>query len=78
MYFAQGLVSGPLADRFGARLLAVVGMILTGLGLAVASLARSLPEVYAAYGLGVGLGIPILGACSDGSSDAAVLHLVSR
>ena len=42
-------------------------MILTGLGLAVASLARSLPEVYAAYGLGVGLGIgfsyvPILGA----------------
>ena len=67
LYFALGLVSGPLADRFGARLLAVVGMILTGLGLAVASLARSLPEVYAAYGLGVGLGIgfsyvPILGA----------------
>jgi len=67
LYFALGLVSGPLADRFGARLLAVAGMILTGLGLAVASLARSLPEVYAAYGLGVGLGIgfsyvPILGA----------------
>jgi MFS family permease len=49
LYFALGLVSGPLADRFGARLLAVAGMILTGLGLAVASLARSLPEVYAAY-----------------------------
>ena len=67
MYFALGLVSGPLADRFGARLLAVIGMLLTGLGLAVASVARSLPEVYAAYGLGVGLGIglsyvPILGA----------------
>jgi MFS transporter, OFA family, oxalate/formate antiporter len=67
LYFALGLVSGPLADRFGARLLAVVGMILTGLGLAAASVARSLPEVYAAYGLGVGLGIgfsyvPILGA----------------
>jgi MFS transporter, OFA family, oxalate/formate antiporter len=67
LYFALGLVSGPLADRFGARLLAVIGMLLTGLGLAVASVARSLPEVYAAYGLGVGLGIglsyvPILGA----------------
>ena len=67
LYFALGLVSRPLADRFGARLLAVIGMLLTGLGLAVASVARSLPEVYAAYGLGVGLGIglsyvPILGA----------------
>ncbi len=67
LYFALGLVSGPLADRFGSRLLAVAGMILTGLGLAVASMARSLLEVYAAYGLGVGLGIgfsyvPILGA----------------
>jgi MFS transporter, OFA family, oxalate/formate antiporter len=25
LYFALGLVSGPLADRFGARLLAVIG-----------------------------------------------------
>ncbi len=67
LYFALGLISGPLADRFGARLLAVTGMLLTGAGLAIASVARSLPEVYAAYGLGVGLGIglsyvPILGA----------------
>jgi OFA family oxalate/formate antiporter-like MFS transporter len=66
LYFALGLVSGPLADRIGARRLAVVGMILTGLGLAAASVARNLPEVYAAYGLGVGLGIgfsyvPVLG-----------------
>jgi MFS family permease len=42
-------------------------MILTGLGLAAASVARSLPEVYAAYGLGVGLGVgcayvPAIGA----------------
>jgi MFS transporter, OFA family, oxalate/formate antiporter len=32
-------------------------MFLTGLGLAVASMARSLTEVYAAYALGVGLGV---------------------
>ena len=42
-------------------------MILTGLGLAAASAARSLLEVYAAYGLGVGLGVgcayvPAIGA----------------
>src|SRR6266478_3107024 len=57
LYFGLGIVSGPLADRFGSRRLAVAGMILTGLGLAAASAARSLPEVYAAYGLGVGLGV---------------------
>ena len=57
LYFGLGIVSGPLADRWGARRLAIAGMILTGLGLAVASTARSLAEVYAAYGLGVGLGV---------------------
>ena len=67
LYFALGMVSGPLADRFGPRRLAVIGMLLTGAGLAAASMARSLGEVYAAYGLGVGLGIgasyvPVLGA----------------
>ena len=67
LYFALGMVSGPLADRFGPRRLAVAGMLLTGLGLALASAARSLGEVYAAYGLGVGLGVgasyvPVLGA----------------
>src|ERR1700737_2096658 len=67
LYFGLGVVSGPLADRFGSRRLAVAGMILTGLGLAGASAARSLAEVYAAYGLGVGLGVgcayvPAIGA----------------
>ena len=67
LYFGLGIVSGPLADRFGSRRLAVAGMIMTGLGLAAASVARTLPEVYAAYGLGVGLGVgcayvPAIGA----------------
>ena len=57
LYFGLGIVSGPLADRFGSRRLAVIGMLLTGLGLAAASFARSLVEVYAAYGLGVGIGV---------------------
>ena len=32
-------------------------MALTGIGLAAASIARTLPEVYLAYGLGVGVGV---------------------
>jgi MFS family permease len=67
LYFGLGIVSGPLADRWGSRRLAVIGMILTGLGLALASVARNLTEVYAAYGLGIGLGVgcayvPAIGA----------------
>ncbi|OKO88355.1 MFS transporter permease [Bradyrhizobium sp. NAS80.1] len=67
LYFALGLVSGPLADRVGSRPLAVIGMILVAVGLSAASTARSLVEVYLAYGLGVGLGVgcayvPAIGA----------------
>jgi MFS family permease len=57
LYFGLGIVSGPLADRWGSRRLALGGMIVTGLGLAAAGMAHSLGEVYAAYGLGVGLGV---------------------
>ena len=67
LYFGLGIVSGPLADRFGSRPLAIAGMILAGIGLAAASAARNLQEVYAAYGLGVGIGVgcayvPAIGA----------------
>lgn len=67
LYFGLGIVSGPLADRWGSRRLAVLGMLLTGIGLAAAGMARSLDEVYAAYGIGVGLGVgcsyvPAIGA----------------
>ncbi|MCH8504335.1 MAG: MFS transporter [Ectothiorhodospiraceae bacterium] len=66
LYFGLGVLSGPLADRWGSRSLAVAGMILVGLGLALAGSARNLTEVYIAYGLGVGLGVglayvPVLG-----------------
>jgi MFS family permease len=67
LYFGLGIVSGPLADRWGARRLAVCGMMLVGMGFVAASRARSLAEVYAAYGLGVGIGlglafVPTVGA----------------
>ncbi|MDT2021800.1 MFS transporter [Methylocella sp. CPCC 101449] len=57
LYFALGIVSGPLADRWGARLLAILGMVLVGLGLILASFARTITEVYAAYSLGIGVGV---------------------
>ncbi|WGY68835.1 MFS transporter [Burkholderia cepacia] len=57
LYFGFGIISGPLADRFGSRRLAIVGMLLTGAGLAAAGAAQSLLQVYVAYGLGVGLGV---------------------
>ena len=55
------------ARRLVARPLAVFGMIVMGAGLAAAGVARSLTEVYVAYGLGVGIGVgcayvPALGA----------------
>ncbi|MGG5889930.1 MFS transporter [Falsiroseomonas sp. HC035] len=49
-------LSGPLADRIGARVPALAGMLLVGLGLLVAASARSLLEVHAGYGLLIGLG----------------------
>ncbi|WP_193097557.1 MFS transporter [Burkholderia sp. Z1] len=57
LYFGFGIVSGPLADRFGSRRLAIAGMLLMGAGLAAAGAAHTLVQVYVAYGLGVGLGV---------------------
>ena len=67
LYFGLGMVSGPLADRWGSRRLSVAGMLLVAVGLCAASVARTLTEVYVAYGLGIGLGVgcsyvPALGA----------------
>jgi MFS family permease len=67
LYFGLGIVSGPLADRWGARRLSIIGMLLVGAGLCAAGMARTLTEVYVAYGLGIGLGVgcsyvPALGA----------------
>lgn len=67
LYFALGMFSGPLADRLGARRLALGGMMLIAVGLAAASTAESMATVYAAYALGIGFGVglayvPAIGA----------------
>jgi MFS family permease len=57
LYFGLGILTGPLADRFGSRSLSIVGMVMVGLGLCCAGMARTLEQVYVAYGLGMGLGV---------------------
>jgi MFS transporter, OFA family, oxalate/formate antiporter len=67
LYFALGAISGPLADRWGSRRVVLAGIVLIGAGLILASFAQSLRAVYAAYSLGIGLGVgcsyvPAMGA----------------
>lgn len=54
--FFVSALTGPLADRIGARVLAAIGMLLVGFGFLVAASAGSLIEVYVGYGLLIGLG----------------------
>jgi MFS family permease len=57
LYFALGALTGPLADRFGVRPLCLLGTALLAAGMAGAASARTLREVFIAYGVGVGLGV---------------------
>ena len=59
-YAAMQIPGGMLADRFGPRVVTCAGMLLIAAGLLLCSLAGSLPMVYAAYGVGVGLGIALV------------------
>jgi MFS family permease len=56
LFFGLGVVSGPLADRFGPRRLVVAGALLIAIGLTLTSRVDSIVQGYATYGLGVGLG----------------------
>lgn len=57
LYFALGLVSGPLADRLGARPVAVIGSAVLAAGLLVASRAANALTFDLGYVFGVGTGI---------------------
>lgn len=57
LYFLLGAVTGPLADRIGPRRVIGAGMLLIALGLALASKATALWQVYLTYSLAVGLGV---------------------
>ena len=57
LFFAVGIIAGPLADRYGPRRLVVVGAIFMGGGLWLTAQVQSLAAGILVYGLGVGLGI---------------------
>ena len=52
-----GFLWGRLFDRYGARVVVMLGGLLQGLGLVAASQAQSLPVFLAAYGAVVGLAV---------------------
>jgi MFS transporter, OFA family, oxalate/formate antiporter len=57
LYFLSGAVSGPLADRFGARPVCLFAVGAGSAGLIFASTATALWQIYVGFGLGLGLGI---------------------
>jgi MFS family permease len=66
LYFSFGAISGPLADRIGARIVATIGMVLIVIGLILASFAQNLWQIYLTYSLSVGFGVglsyvPVIG-----------------
>ncbi len=54
--FAVSAISGLLTERFGCRTLALVGMVITALGLLISAVASTAPQIYLCYGALVGLG----------------------
>jgi MFS family permease len=57
LFFTLGLVTGPLADRYGPRRVVLAGAGALAGGLLVAAAARSLWLEYLGYGIGVGIGV---------------------
>ena len=57
LYFVLGAPAGMLADRFGPRRVAIVGVAVLALGLAGASFATSLEALYITYSLAIGVGV---------------------
>lgn len=60
IYFVGGAGGGLLADRFGPRRVCTAGMLCIAAGLLGCSFAGSIGAVYAAYGVGVGIGIALV------------------
>lgn len=60
VYFVLGAFGGMLSDRFGPRIVCCSGMALIAGGLGLSSVAESMATIYAAYGVGVGIGIALV------------------
>ena len=60
IYYAVGALSGHLADRFPAKLIIAVGIVLMALGEGLASLATSFDQVLIAFAAGIGVGVGLV------------------
>jgi MFS family permease len=57
VWFVSGAPAGVLADRYGVRRVALIGVACLTAALWVASVAPSLAVLYATYSIGIGLGV---------------------
>jgi MFS family permease len=57
VWFVSGAPAGVLADRYGVRRVALIGVACLAGALWVASVAQSLTVLYATYSIGIGVGI---------------------
>jgi MFS family permease len=67
LYFVLGAPGGMLADRYGTRRVALVGVACLAAGLAAASFARSIEMLYVTYSIGLGIGIGLTYSPSVGA-----------
>ena len=67
VWFLSGAPAGVLADRYGVRRVAIVGVACIALALAIAALAGSLNVLYATYSIGLGLGVGLVYVPSIGA-----------
>ena len=63
MFSCGNILGGGLADRFGPRMVASAGAVLTTVGFFIASYTTSLSMLYFSYGILVGFGIGVTYIC---------------
>jgi len=67
LWFFAGAPGGMLADRFGARGVALAGVALLSAALAMAAVADSVETLYITYSVGIGIGVGLLYVPSVGA-----------
>jgi OFA family oxalate/formate antiporter-like MFS transporter len=67
LWFSSGAPAGMLADRFGARRVAIAGVACLVLALYLASTVQSLGLLYATYSIGIGIGVGLVYVPSVGA-----------
>jgi MFS family permease len=67
IWFACGAPGGVLADRFGARRVALAGVACLAAALAIASVADSITTLYVTYSIGIGVGVGLVYVPSVGA-----------